>query len=52
MKTVINLVLAICVVALIYICYGSIMGPINFEKEKGIREKAIITRHHEGRNSD
>ena len=44
MKTVINLVLAICVVALIYICYGSIMGPINFEKEKGIREKAIITR--------
>ena len=44
MKTVINLVLAVCVVALIYICYGSIMGPINFDKERAIREKAIITR--------
>ena len=44
MKTVINLVLTACVVGLIYVCYGSIMGPINFDKEKGIREKAIITR--------
>ena len=44
MKTVINLVLAVCVIALVYICYGSIMGPINFDKEKAIREKAIITR--------
>ncbi|WP_300725811.1 hypothetical protein [uncultured Bacteroides sp.] len=44
MKTVINLVLAACVIALIYICYGSIMGPINFDKEKAIRDKAIIAR--------
>lgn len=44
MKTVINLVLAACVVALVYICYGSIMGPINFEKEKKVRDKAIIAR--------
>ena len=44
MKTVINLVLAACVVGLVYICYGSVMGPINFDKERGIREKAIIAR--------
>lgn len=34
MKTVINLVLAACAIVLVYICYGSIMGPINFDKEK------------------
>ena len=44
MKTVINLVLAACVVGLVYICYGSVMGPINFDKERDIREKAIIAR--------
>ncbi len=44
MKTVINLVLAACVAGLVYICYGSIMGPIEFDKEKAIREKAIIER--------
>ena len=44
MKTVINLVLAVCVICLVYICYGSIMVPINFTKEKDIREKAIIAR--------
>lgn len=44
MKTVINLVLAACVVALVYICYGSIMGPINFDKEKEVRDNAIKTR--------
>ena len=26
MKTVINIVLAACVIGLIYVCYGSIMG--------------------------
>ena len=44
MKTVINLVLAACAVVLVYICYGSIMGPINFDKEKKVREDAIIAR--------
>ena len=43
-ETVINLVLAACVVGLIYICYGSVMGPINFDKERALREKAIIAR--------
>ncbi len=44
MKTVINAILALCAIALVYICYGSIMGPINFDKEKTIRDKAIIAR--------
>ena len=44
MKTVINLVLTACVVGLVYICYGSIMGPINFDTERKVREKAIIAR--------
>ncbi|MFA6811874.1 MAG: hypothetical protein WCR45_02110 [Bacteroidaceae bacterium] len=44
MKAVINSVLTICAVALIYICYASIMGPINFKKEKAIRDKAVIAR--------
>lgn len=42
MKKVINVLLGLCIVALIYIVYGSIMGPINFAKEKGIRDKAVI----------
>ena len=44
MKKVTNVVLAICAVALLYMCYASIMGPINFDKEKSIREKAVIAR--------
>ena len=44
MKTVINVVLFICVVALIYICYGSIMGPVNFDKERTVREDAVKAR--------
>jgi len=44
MKTVINIVLAVCAAALVYVCYGSIMGPINFEKAKDAREKEVIAR--------
>ena len=44
MKTVFNIVLVLCACALVYICYASIMGPINFEKEEDIREKAVIAR--------
>ena len=44
MKTVFNIVLALCALVLVYICYASIMGPINFDKEKAIREKAVIAR--------
>ena len=44
MKKVINILLAICIVALIYIVYGSIMNPIRFANEKGIRDRAVIER--------
>ena len=44
MKTVFNLVLAVCAIALVYICYGSIMGPIEFDKERKAREKEVIAR--------
>ncbi|MGL5272100.1 MAG: hypothetical protein ACRC8J_01275 [Phocaeicola sp.] len=44
MKTVINIVLAICVIGLVYVCYGSIMGPIQFEEARRAREKEIIAR--------
>ncbi len=44
MKTVVNVVLFVCVVALVYICYGSVMGPINFGKERTVRENAVKAR--------
>ena len=44
MKTVINLVLAGCAAALVYVCYGSIMGPINFDNTRDAREKEVIAR--------
>lgn len=44
MKTVINVILTLCVVGLVYICYGSIMGPINFTKQRDIREAEVKTR--------
>lgn len=44
MKKVINLVLGICVLGLLYISYSSIMEPINFNKQKDIREAAVKER--------
>ena len=44
MRTVINLVLVVCAVVLIYICYASIMGPINFDNAKSERDAAVIAR--------
>ena len=51
MKTVINVVLTICVAALLYICYGSIMEHIHFQKVKAAREKAVIARIIDIRNA-
>ena len=42
MKTVFNIVLGLCALVLVYICYASIMGPINFEKAKKHRDAAVI----------
>lgn len=44
MKTVFNVILTVCIVALVYICYASIMGPINFENEKAVRDAAVQSR--------
>lgn len=44
MKTVINVLLGLCIIALVYICYASIIGPINFENEKKHRDAAVIAR--------
>ena len=44
MKKVVNIVLTLCVIGLGYICVGSIMGTINFGKEREAREKEIIAR--------
>ncbi len=44
MRKAFNIILGLCILVLIYICYASIMGPINFEKAKKHRDKAVITR--------
>lgn len=44
MKHFINVLLALCAAGLAYIFYGSIMGPIKFEKEKAARDAAVIGR--------
>ena len=44
MKKIVNIVLVLCVAGLGYICVGSIMGSINFGKERALREKEIIAR--------
>lgn len=44
MKKLVNIVLVLCVAGLGYICVGSIMGSINFGKERELREKQVIAR--------
>ena len=44
MKTVINIVLAACAAALVYLCFGRIMGPINFDHTRDAREIEVIAR--------
>lgn len=43
-KVSFNLLLAAMIVALAFICYRSIMDPIEFAEERSVREKAIIAR--------
>ena len=44
MKAVLNIVLAAIAVFLLYICYESVMGPVRFEEEKNVRDKAVQAR--------
>lgn len=44
MKKVINVILGICALVLLYLCYASIMEPIKFNEERAIREAAVKER--------
>ena len=44
MKKLLNLLLLATIAGLAYICYRSIMGPIEFDEERAAREKAVIAR--------
>ncbi len=44
MKSVLNIVLAAIALLLVYICYESVQGPVRFENEKNIRDKAVQAR--------
>ena len=44
MKTVLNIVLAAIALLLVYICYESVQGPVRFENEQTIRDKAVQAR--------
>ncbi|RHU22082.1 MULTISPECIES: hypothetical protein [Parabacteroides] len=44
MKVTLKILLAAAVILLVYMCYRSIMTPIEFNKEKDVRESAIKTR--------
>ena len=43
MKKVLNLLLAVTIVGLGYICYRSIMGPIGFEETSVLHRWSIAT---------
>jgi len=44
MRNVINLVLVAFIGMMVFICAKSILGPINFDKQKGARDKKVIAR--------
>lgn len=44
MKVTLKILLAAAVVLLVYMCYESITGPINYNNEKKVRDDAIIAR--------
>ncbi|MDH6535085.1 hypothetical protein D0T51_07200 [Parabacteroides sp. 52] len=44
MKVTLKILLTAAVILLVYMCYKSIMGPIEFNEERDLREKAIIAR--------
>ena len=44
MRIVFKTLLVLASIALAFICYRSIMDPIEFDREKNIRDKAVISR--------
>ena len=43
-KLALNLLLVVAILGLVFICYRSIMDPIEFSEERKSREKDIIAR--------
>ena len=44
MKVTLKILLTVAVLVLVYMCYKSIMNPIEFNNEKEVRDNAIIAR--------
>lgn len=44
MKTAINVTLGLCAAVLLYLCYRSILEPIQFNEERDVREAAVKVR--------
>lgn len=51
-KTILQIVLALVVVALAYVLYDGIMTPVNFDKTTELREKAVIERISDIRSAE
>ena len=41
-KIIVEVILFVAIVGLVYVIYGSIMQPVNFNKEKAQREAVAI----------
>ena len=52
MKKAINVILGLCALVLLYLCYESIMAPIHFNEEREIRENAVKARLLQIRNAE
>lgn len=52
MKKAINVILGICALALLYLCYESIMQPIHFNEERAVREAAVKARLIQIKNAE
>ncbi|MCD8318529.1 MAG: hypothetical protein LUC45_06705 [Paraprevotella sp.] len=52
MKKAINVILGLCAVVLLYLCYKSIMQPIEFNKERDLREVAVKARLIQIKNAE
>ena len=52
MKKAINVILALCAAVLLYLCYASIMQPIEFNEERTVREAAVKARLLQIKNAE
>ena len=44
MRTVVNILLGCCIILLVWLCWRSITGPINFEKDQKARQAVVVER--------